>query len=186
MKNILVADIMTRNPEIIQTDVSVLDCAKQMVKKKVGSLLIVNQKRLVGFISQQDILWAITKKPNENLSKIKAVDISPKKIATIKPFVPIKEALNKMKKLKFERLPVIHEGQLVGIITIRDILNFNPEVYPEFEEFTQIKEETEKLNRVKKAKGRVSSEGICEECGSQDFLFRIDGMLICESCKNSM
>ena len=35
-----------------------------------------------------------------------------------------------MKKFKFEKLPVIHNKELVGVITVKDILNFNPELYP--------------------------------------------------------
>ena len=121
------------------------------------------------------------------LVEIKAVDISPKKIATIKPFTSIPEALVKMKKLKFNRLPVIHNKELVGIITAKDILNFQPEFYPELEEFARIREATKKLKRIKKAKDRKSAhEGICEECGSQDILVKTNGMFVCESCKNSM
>jgi len=185
MKKILVADVMTREPITIKPDTSLLECAKKMVKKRVGSLLLINRKRLVGFISQKDILWALIKKSKEDLSKIKAIDISPKKIATIKPSFTIEEAMKKMKKLKFEKLPVIHNKELVGVITIRDILNFHPEFYPELEEFAKIREESKKLKRVKKAK-KAFPEGICEECGNQDILFRINGMLICESCKNTI
>ena len=184
MKKILVVDIMTREPICVRPETNVLECAKKMVKKKVGSLLIVDKKKLVGFISQKDILWAITKKPNGDLSKIRAVDISPKKIATIKPDNSVQEALEKMKKLKFERLPVIQEKGLVGVITVKDILNFNPEIYPEIEEFARIREESEKLKRIKEAERRT--EGICEECGHEGILFRSNGMLICESCRSSI
>ena len=91
-----------------------------------------------------------------------------------------------MKKLKFSTLPVIQEGKLVGMITLKDILNFNPEIYPELDELAEIREEARKLKRVKKAQSKsFIPEGICEECGSQDILYRINGMLICESCKNS-
>ena len=116
MKKILVADIMTREPVTINPEMNLLECAKKMVRKRVGSLLIVNKKKLVGFIDQKDILWALIKKSKKDLSTIKAIDISPKKIATIKPFFTIKEATQKMKKLKFERLPVIHNKELIGII----------------------------------------------------------------------
>lgn len=187
MKNVLVSDIMTREPLTVSPDATLLDCAKIMVRKRVGSLLIVQNKKLVGFISQQDILWALVKKNQEDLSKIRAISISPKKLATTRPDSSVEEAIKKMKKLSFERLPVIANGELIGIITIRDILNFNPEIYPELEEFSKIREETEKLSRVKKAKERRNVyEGICEECGAQDLLFRANGMLVCESCKNSM
>ena len=185
MKNILVADVMTRLPIIIKPDTNLLECAKKMVRNKVGSLLLVNKKRLVGFVAQKDILWALIKKSKEDLSKIKAIDISPRKIATIKPLATIEEALNKMKKLKFETLPVIHEGELVGMITVRDILAFHPEFYPEVKEIAEIRELSKKLKRIKKAKEReFINEGICEECGNTDILYKTDGILICESCRN--
>ena len=68
MENVLVADIMTREPITTKPDINLLDSAKKMVKKKVGSLLIVDKKNLLGFISQKDILWALVKKSKEDLS----------------------------------------------------------------------------------------------------------------------
>ncbi len=92
-----------------------------------------------------------------------------------------------MKKLKFDRLPVIQEGGLVGIVTVRDILNFNPEYYPELEEFAKIREETGKLKRVKELKVKSSrAEEICAECGNQELLYRVNGILMCSSCASSM
>jgi len=184
MKNILVVDVMTREPITISPNANLLDCAKTMVKKNVGSLVIVENKRLVGFISQRDILWALTKTPTADLTKIKAVEISPKKIAIIKPDNTITDAIEKMNRLKFERLPVVRENSLVGVITAKDILSFHPEVYPEIEEFAKIREETEKLKRIKEAEKR--REGICEECGNQGILFRYNGMLVCESCRDAI
>jgi CBS domain-containing protein len=182
MKLILVADIMTREPVTIFPNANLLDCARLMVKKNVGSLVIIDKKKLVGFISQRDILWALTKSSKSDLKKIKAIEISPKKIAVIKPENTIREAIEKMNRLKFERLPVVHKDTLVGVVTAKDILNFHPEVYPEIEEFAEIKEEAEKLKRIKEAEKR--REGICEECGNRGILFRYNGMLVCESCKD--
>ena len=179
----LVSDIMTRDPITIKPYSNLLDCAKKMVQKKVGCLLIVEQKKLVGFISHRDILWALIKKSQKELSSIKAIDISPKKIAKINPMNTIEEAIKKMKKLNFKKLPVIHENKLVGLITVRDILNFNPEIYPELKEFSRIREETNKLKRIKKRD--VISEGICEECGNYNILHKFNGILVCETCKNS-
>ncbi len=188
MENILVADVMTRNPVTASPNETLFDCAKKMVRGKVGSLLLVKDKKLVGFISQKDILWALIKKSNAaDLSKIKAIDISPKKIAVVKPTSTLKEAIDKMKKLQFERLPVVESGNMVGIITVKDILGFHPDIYPELEEFIQIREEQEKLKRIKKSKDfAVTEDGICEECGKRDSLYRVHGMLICDSCRGSI
>ena len=187
MDNILIDNVMTREPILAKPDTNLLECAKKMVKKRVGSLLLVDKKRLVGFISEKDILWALIKKSKEDLSKIRAIDISPRKIATIKSSTTIQQAIEKMKKLKFKKLPVIDNGELVGIVTIKDILNFHPEFYPELEEFAKIREESEKLKKIKEAKSKYSIEkGICEECGDQTILFRTNGMLICESCRDAI
>lgn len=187
MSHILVADVMTRDPVTIKSDSSLRECAKLMIRKKVGSVLIAEKKKLLGFISTEDLLWVIIKKQNQDLSKIKAIDISPKKLSTINPFVTLDEAIKRMKKFKFERLPVVQNGELVGIITIKDILNFNPEIYPELEEFARIREESEKLRRINEAKSRMTiEEGICEECGHQDTLHKVNGMLICSSCRSEI
>jgi len=187
MKEILVSDIMTRFPVTIAPETNLLECAKKMVRKRVGALLITNKKDLVGFISQRDILWALIKKSQKSLSDIKAGDISPKKLGTIKPEITIEQAIKRMNKLKFDRLPVVQGKELVGIITAKDILNFKPEFYPEISEYNKIREEWQKLRRVKKAREKeIRSEGLCEECGNNEFLFKVNGMLICESCRNSI
>jgi len=187
MKTIKVSDVMTRNFVSVSPDTNLLECAKVMVKKKVGSLVLVNNKKLVGFISEKDILWAMVKKSKKDLSQIMAKDIAAKKIATIKPEATLQETIEKMKKLRFRRLPVIQNNEIVGLVTVKDILNFNPEIYPELEELSQIREESEKLKRIKEAKEKsFSRQGICEECGCTDILYKIDGRLMCESCKNSI
>jgi len=185
MKNIMVSDLMTQDPITISPDINLLECVKKMVKKRTGSVLIVDKKKLVGLISEHDILWALTKKLPSDLAKIKSIDISPRKIATIKPSAPIEEAWRKMKKLKFERLPVIKDKELIGLITAKDILNFHPELYRELDEFAKIREEARKLKAMKKVKGPQGiTEGICEGCGNQEILYRSHGSLLCSSCKD--
>lgn len=184
MINLKVSDLMTREPITTSPETNLLECVKKMVKKKTGSLLLTKEKNLVGLICESDILWALTKKPKEDLKSIKAIDISPKKISTINPNENIKEVFKKMKKLKFERLPVVKEKELIGLITAKDILNFHPEFYPELDEFAKIREQSRKLKLIQKNKERKSvKEGVCEECGNHDLLYKINGMLICESCK---
>jgi len=187
MGDILASDIMTRNPVTISPKANLMECARAMVRKRVGSLPVVENKKLVGFISQRDILWALIKKSPAELPSIRAIDIAVKKIAIVKPIDTIDDVFRKMKKTKFERMPVVHNRELVGMITARDVLNFKPEFYPELEEFAEIKEEEEKLKRIKKAKSRsVVEEGICEECGTVDRLYRRGGMLICRECFDAM
>jgi CBS domain-containing protein len=188
MHDILVADVMTRNPITITPKYNLLECTKVMVKKRVGGVPIIDkEENLVGFIARRDILWAIIKKSKEALDKINVMDISRRKIAVINPSATLQQTYEKMQNTKFTTLPVILKNKLVGIITAKDILNFNPELYPEWDEFKQIKEESEKLKRIEKArKGRDIIEGICEECGKSDLLIKVGGILLCEDCRNKM
>lgn len=179
---ITIADIMTRNPITVLPETNLLDCIKKMLKNRVGCFPIINKnKDLVGFISQKDILWAIVKKSEKSLKKINAGDISMKKIMTISPQARVRDVFKKMKK--YRRLPVTQNGKLIGMITQKDILNFKPEFYPEFEELSKIREESEKLKRLGRLKERIS-EGICAECGQRDWLYKSSsGGLVCGSCR---
>lgn len=184
MGKITVADLMTGDPISVKPETNLYECAKKMVKNHVGSLLLTDKNMLKGFISNEDIMWALVKKSKEDLSSIKAIDISPRKIATIKPSATIKEAIRKMKRLKYNRLPVVQRKDVLGMITVRDILSFNPEFYPELEEFAKIREETNKLKKIKNK--TQMKEGICSECGNEDTIYKVDGMMLCSSCANSM
>lgn len=184
--NLLVRDVMTRSPYKVTPDTTLLECTRMMVRKRVNSLSITNKKKLVGFVSQKDILWALVKKPTIKVLNTKAIDLSPKKVITTKPTATIEEVINKMNKFRFDRIPVVNNKELVGIITVRDILSFHPELYPELEEFARIREEQNKLNRIKKADIAAVDDGICEECGDRGALYRINGMLICSSCSSSI
>lgn len=184
MESVLIADIMTRNPLTIKPETDLLACAKVMVKKKTGSLLLVEGKRLVGIISRRDILWALVKKSRKDLRNIKAIDISPRKIATISPLKTLEYAIEKIKKVKFARLPVIHKGELVGLVTAKDIFHYNPSTFPELMECHQIREWDKKEKRIKRARDRQIIEGMCEDCGNYDVLHKEAGMLVCDSCRS--
>ena len=183
MNRVLVSDIMTRQITSVSPDTNLLECAKKMVKQRTGSLVLVENKILKGSLTTQDILWAIVKKSKEDLSKIKASDITPRKIMAIKPEATLEEAIRKIQKFKFHRLPVVKNGEILGLISMRDILNFYPELNAQFKEVESIKEETEKMKRLEEAKERIIvRDGICEECGGRDSLYRVNGTLICAYC----
>lgn len=186
MNHVLVSDIMTRQVISVKPETNLLDCAKVLIKKRVGSLILAEGKKIKGFLSTQDILWAIVKKAKSDLSKIKASDISPRKIITIKPEASLDEAIKKIKKFKFQKLPVIKNGEIIGIISLRDIVTFYPEMNDQFKELEDVKEETDKLKRLEGSRDIiVVRDGICEECGDRGPLYRMNGMLVCASCMSS-
>jgi len=193
---IKVGDIMTRNFISVNPDLSIKDCAKIMIKKRVGSLILQQDNELKGLLTERDILWAITKKPIEELEKIRAKDLAKKKVTTIKPSADLYDALTKMKKSKYRWLPVVVKKNVVGFLTLKDILRIEPSLFEiaHSQGVFQIKEEEEKLRRKemrrRERQGLLGinerGERICEECGNFSSLYKIDGRLICENCRNNM
>ncbi len=180
-----VGDIMTRNFISAKPDISILNAVKLMVKKRVGSLVLVEDNILKGILTEKDIMWALSKKNSKkDLSEIKAREICTKKITTIRPSADIHDAIKLMKKAKFRRLPVVIKKRVIGLLTLKDILRIEPELFEIAQESYMIKEESEKFKR--KQAGESFKEGICEECGNFDILYNEDGRLICESCRDEM
>ena len=179
-----VGDIMTREYISVKPEVSILDCAKKMVKKRVGSLILEEKSQLKGIITEGDIIWALTKKSRKELGRIKASEIAPKKLVTIKPSADLYDALQKMKKTKYRWLPVTVNKNIIGFLTMKDILRIEPSLFETASEIMQIKEESEKLKRAKA--GESFREGLCEECGEFGLLYKIDNRTICEACRDNM
>ena len=180
-----VGDIMTRDFISVSPDISILEAAKIMVKKHVGSLIIQEDGNLKGILTEKDIIWTLTKKPKD-LHKIKVGDIAKRKVVTIKPNTDLISAINLMKKSKFRRLPVTIKKKVIGIMTLKDILRIEPALFEIARgmDALQIREENEKLERKKHPED--FSIGICEECGKEELLEKTDGRLICEVCEKKM
>lgn len=180
---IRVGDLMTRNFIYVSPETNLKKCAETLVKKRVGSLIVKDKEKLTGILTEKDIVWAIVKKSVKDLEKILAKDLAKRKVITIKPSADIIEALNRMKKDKVRRLPVLENGKVIGMLTLKDILKIDPDLYELIAETEKIKNETEKLKAGEKLKLK-KKDGICGECGEQETLYDIEGVWICLGCYN--
>jgi len=177
---IKVGDIMTRNFIHTPPETDLRECAKIMVKKRVGSLIIKTDEKLAGIITEKDIIWAIVKKSKKELKNILAKDLMRRKVITIKPSADITEAMKKYRKKKIRRLPVVENGKLIGMLTIKDVLKIDPGLFQMIAESVKVREETEKLSR--RGPNNQQTQGICEECGEFEILSNAGAQWICETC----
>jgi CBS domain-containing protein len=177
---IKVGDLMTRNFIHVAPGTDLKQCAKTMVKKRVGSLIIKEGDKLKGILTEKDIIWAIVKKSKKDLKNIPAKALMRRKVVTIKPSADITDAMAKFKKKKIRRLPVVENGKLIGFLTTKDILKIDPGLFQMIAETMKIKEETEKLKRSDIEAPR--KQGICEECGEYDILYHDEAQWLCDKC----
>jgi len=180
---IKVGDIMTRQLVSVKPSTNINECARAMAKKDVGLVIIKENEKLKGMLTEKEIIWALTKK--NDLSKVKAKDIMLRKLTTIKPSRDIYEALVRMKNAKIRWLPVTVKGNVIGILTIKDILRIEPSLFEIALGNMNIKEESEKLGRKQEIIDGIKlwiREGECEDCGSFDILYDNNGRFVCENC----
>lgn len=181
---IKVGDIMTRNFVAVRPMANLLECSRQMVKRRVGSLIIKEDQKFIGLLTEKNILRALVE--NKNLGITKAKDIMLKKPQLINPSKDIYVAMLKMKKSQVRWLPVIVKNRVIGMITMKDILKIQPTLLDIALQHWQIKEEEEKWKRVKETEDKWIKEGPCEECGAFDILYKIKNRFVCEDCKENL
>jgi CBS domain-containing protein len=157
-ENIKVGDIMTRNFIHISPDTPLHQCTKTMIKKRVGSLVLKEKNKISGILTEKDLVWALYKKKGKDFNKIKAEDIATKKVVSIRPDASLEEAIKKMNKKKIRRLPVISNKQMIGYLTQKDILKFNPKLFETLNEISSIREEADKLKRQEISKQKIIKE----------------------------
>lgn len=126
----LVRDRMSKNPITTRPSASVPDALKVMQGSKVRQLPVLDEKGgLVGIVSLVDLFRA-SPSPATTLSvweadylleKIKVEDVMTRKVITVTEDTAVEDAGHKMVEHKISGLPVMRDGELVGIITESDL-----------------------------------------------------------------
>ena len=100
----------------IDSNVTLKQAANLMSEECIGSLVVLKAKEVVGIITERDILSNITRLGD------KVEKVMSKKITTIEEDQHIGRAIELMKERKIKRLPVTKEGDIIGIVTVTDII----------------------------------------------------------------
>jgi len=142
-----ISDIMTNDPIKIKQTETVQASAKVMKLHNVGSLLVMEDKELVGIITERDLVAKVVCDGKDaRLVKVNDIMTPAKDMITIDPGMDIYSAMMLMKENEVRRLPVTSKGQLVGLVTAKDILKIQPELFDLVVESYELKEEERKLN----------------------------------------
>lgn len=170
-----VADAMTINPISISADISLLECAKIMSEKHVGTV-VVKEWNSLGILTEQDIVRKAVAHGIDINEKVKR--FMETKLITIPPDMDVYDALIKMRDNNIRHLPVIKNHEMVGLLTIKDILKIEPELFDLIVEKFELREESRKpINRI------IPTEGICQECGNySEKIIEASGTVLCDNC----
>lgn len=177
---VIVKEAMKTNLAIIDPELTVLDAAKLMKKRKIGNVLVVQDKLPVGILTESDIIKKVVSEA-KNPKNVKIKDVMTTPVIIIDPFANLEEAMKTMGKCNIRRLPVVENDELIGIITQKDISRISPilhEISREWHDITA-RDETHYKQQI--------FSGKCEDCGILSTnLKNIEGKLLCEGCIDSL
>ena len=111
---------------VANSDISLRQAIKTMADDGIGSLIIVEKDRIVGILTERDVLKNVDKL-DQKLSRIMT-----KKVLTIESKESLDVAAKIMSENKIKRLPVLKSGKLAGIITATNILANEESLNEEF------------------------------------------------------
>jgi len=121
--NIRVKDVMAKEPIMVESERTVKETAMVMDRSGHGCLLVTSGGRIVGIITERDLVRkALTKGGNMSRTKIKNIMSSP--LIVVEPDASVEDAAKVMAKHKVRRLPVVGPGGLAGLITVTDIAKY--------------------------------------------------------------
>lgn len=110
----------------IDDDSSVREAARIMSNKGVGSLVVMKKDKVVGILTERDIL------KNISSSGKKISSIMSKNVIFIEPNESLEAAADLMSAHKIRRLPVIEKDKLIGIVTSTDLIAHSDEIGESF------------------------------------------------------
>ena len=126
-----VQDLMTYDPDTAHINAPLKDVIVMMNRHHRRQFPVLNDEgQLVGIITDRDLRLAVNSplvhmEPTERLQLIEGVTVGQcmtPNPQTVQPDTPIYEVARLMADYKFGALPVLEDGELVGIITVTDLL----------------------------------------------------------------
>jgi len=100
---------------------TVRDVARKMSEKNVGALAVLRGGTLVGIFSERDIMARVVA-PGLDPDRTSVASVMTRDIVVAEPNEKLDDALQKMQSLKCRHLPVVKDGNLLGMVSIRDLL----------------------------------------------------------------
>jgi CBS domain-containing protein len=120
-----VEDVMVDEVITIDADSTVHKAVRLMNKHEIGCVVVVFKGKPVGIITERDMLKRVLAK-SVDPEKIKVSDIMSAPLILGKPKMEIENAVKLMFKTKIKKLPVVHRGKLIGLVTLTDLTRFQP------------------------------------------------------------
>jgi CBS domain-containing protein len=115
-----IKEVMTSEVRACEPTATVADVAKLMAQENVGPIPVVEDGRLIGIVTDRDIVVNVVAQ-GKDVNSTTVGDIASRDVVTISPDQDMDEALSLLAQHQVRRLPVVDGDRLVGIVAQADI-----------------------------------------------------------------
>lgn len=99
-----------------------MELVAKLASLRIGAVLVLDEAGdLAGIVSERDVVKALAAQ-GPDLQTVQARDVMTANVTTVEPSVSINEAMDLMDRGYFRHLPVVDQGTLVGIVSVRDVV----------------------------------------------------------------
>lgn len=105
----------------IGPEASVYHALEEMAQHRIGSLVVVENGRPVGLISERDYALKVALKGRVSRDT-QVQDIMTRRVAVVAPTQSVEECMALMTEKRVRHLPVIEDGKLIGLVSIGDLV----------------------------------------------------------------
>lgn len=105
----------------IAPDATVFEALKTLAKHNAGALLVLNGKDVEGIVSERDCVRKVDLE-NRTVRGTKVSEIMTSKVVYVEASQPVEECMALMVDKNIRHLPVFDRGELLGLVSIRDVL----------------------------------------------------------------
>jgi CBS domain-containing protein len=114
---------LIKNQDTYQAELgcTVLETVRVMVERNIGAVPVVHNGKLVGIFSERDLMRRVVAEGRDPRSTCMA-EVMTDDPLSVNTHEDLQECMALMRRHGFRHLPVCHDGQLVGIVSLRDIL----------------------------------------------------------------
>ena len=106
----------------VRPDDSVYDALVLLAEHDIGAIMVMDAGRLVGIVSERDYTRKIALQ-GKSSKDTRVADIMTKNVLVVSPSTRTRDCMALMSEKKIRHLPVIESGTVLGMISIRDIMD---------------------------------------------------------------
>lgn len=183
-------DVLTKEYVGVNESDDVLAAVKLMRSERSGCVLVLRGSEPVGILTEWDVLGLVESEDDPAETLVEDVMSSP--VQTIEADRSLTDAADVMARENFRNLVVEGDGELLGVLTQRDVIaaaaSFKPTTATTEPEETQTplthSSAATEEEMVPNGGDEYSTQGVCEACGSlAESLWESNGQLLCTDCR---